>query len=93
MLARIYNIKITFIKFTFKRFPKIYVKDLRAIAIGNHMQKSHWKPILCEAQTKAGRNALKLAVSPMDNALHIIHDHLTPDGRVCVISDRHHILK
>ncbi|KAH8318477.1 hypothetical protein KR067_003830 [Drosophila pandora] len=64
--------------------------------IGNHMHKSHWKPIPCEGTLKLEEMHLRwpteLAVSPMDNTLHIIDDHMilrmTPDGRVRVISGR-----
>ncbi|XP_067613196.1 teneurin-m isoform X2 [Eurosta solidaginis] len=64
--------------------------------IGNHMHKSHWKPIPCEGTLKLEEMHLRwpteLAVSPLDNTLHIIDDHMilrmTPDGRVRVISGR-----
>ncbi|KAH8270589.1 hypothetical protein KR018_012078 [Drosophila ironensis] len=64
--------------------------------IGNHMHKSHWKPIPCEGTLKLEEMHLRwpteLAVSPTDNTLHIIDDHMilrmTPDGRVRVISGR-----
>ncbi|XP_017122860.1 teneurin-m isoform X1 [Drosophila elegans] len=64
--------------------------------IGNHMHKSHWKPIPCEGTLKLEEMHLRwpteLSVSPLDNTLHIIDDHMilrmTPDGRVRVISGR-----
>ncbi|XP_055907187.1 teneurin-m isoform X3 [Eupeodes corollae] len=64
--------------------------------IGNHMHKSHWKPIPCEGTLKLEEMHLRwpteLAVNPLDSTLHIIDDHMilrmTPDGRVRVISGR-----
>ncbi|XP_055383652.1 teneurin-m isoform X3 [Condylostylus longicornis] len=64
--------------------------------IGNHMHKSHYKPLPCEGTLKLEEMHLRwpteLAVSPLDDTLHIIDDHMilrmTPDGRVRVISGR-----
>ncbi|XP_022901485.2 teneurin-m isoform X3 [Onthophagus taurus] len=64
--------------------------------IGNHMHKSHWKPIPCEGTLNIEEVHLRwpteLAINPLDNSLHIIDDHmilqLTPDGRVKVIAGR-----
>ncbi|KAL5290836.1 TENM2.2 family protein [Megaselia abdita] len=64
--------------------------------IGNHMHKSHWKPIPCEGTLKLEEMHLRwpteLTVNPLDDTLHIIDDHmilrLTPDSRIRVISGR-----
>lgn len=64
--------------------------------IGNHMHKSHWKPIPCEGTLNVEEVHLRwpteLAINPLDNTLHIIDDHmilqLTPDGRVKVVAGR-----
>lgn len=64
--------------------------------IGNHMHKSHWKPLPCEGTLNIEEVHLRwpteLAISPLDNTLHIIDDHmilqLTLDGRVKVIAGR-----
>uniref|UniRef100_T1GEJ9 Uncharacterized protein n=1 Tax=Megaselia scalaris TaxID=36166 RepID=T1GEJ9_MEGSC len=64
--------------------------------IGNHMHKSHWKPIPCEGTLKLEEMHLRwpteLSVNPLDDTLHIIDDHmilrLTPDSRIRVISGR-----
>ncbi|XP_037907848.1 teneurin-m isoform X3 [Hermetia illucens] len=64
--------------------------------IGNHMHKSHWKPIPCEGTLKLEEMHLRwpteLAVNPLDDTLHIIDDHMilrmTPDGRVRIVSGR-----
>lgn len=64
--------------------------------IGNHMHKSHWKPLPCEGTLNLEEVHLRwpteLAVNPLDNTLHIIDDHmilqLTVDGRVKVIAGR-----
>ncbi|XP_044730762.1 teneurin-m isoform X2 [Chrysoperla carnea] len=62
--------------------------------IGNHMHKSHWKPIPCEGTLNVEEVHLRwpteLSISPLDNSLHIIDDHmilqLAPDGRVKVVA-------
>ncbi|XP_044012894.1 teneurin-m isoform X2 [Aphidius gifuensis] len=64
--------------------------------IGNHMHKSHWKPIPCEGTLNVEEVHLRwpteLAINPLDNSLHIIDDHmvlqLAPDGRVKVVAGR-----
>ncbi|KOC67559.1 Teneurin-3 [Habropoda laboriosa] len=64
--------------------------------IGNHMHKSHWKPIPCEGTLNVEEVHLRwpteLAINPLDNSLHMIDDHmvlqLAPDGRVKVIAGR-----
>ncbi|XP_065159892.1 teneurin-m isoform X3 [Atheta coriaria] len=64
--------------------------------IGNHMHKSHWKPIPCEGTLNLEEVHLRwpteLAINPIDNSLHIIDDHmilqLTSDGRVKVVAGR-----
>ncbi|XP_055694709.1 teneurin-m isoform X2 [Lutzomyia longipalpis] len=64
--------------------------------IGNHMHKSHWKPIPCEGTLKLEEMHLRwpteLAVNPLDDTLHIIDDHMilrmAPDGRVRVVAGR-----
>ncbi|GJQ83081.1 hypothetical protein Trydic_g20093 [Trypoxylus dichotomus] len=64
--------------------------------IGNHMHKSHWKPIPCEGTLNVEEVHLRwpteLTINPLDNSLHIIDDHmilqLTPDGRVKVVAGR-----
>ncbi|XP_018579833.1 teneurin-m isoform X3 [Anoplophora glabripennis] len=64
--------------------------------IGNHMHKSHWKPLPCEGTLNIEEVHLRwpteLAINPLDNTLHIIDDHmilqLTLDGRVKVIAGR-----
>lgn len=64
--------------------------------IGNHMHKSHWKPIPCEGTLNIEEVHLRwpteLAINPLDNSLHIIDDHmilqLTPDSRVKVVAGR-----
>ncbi|XP_017767897.1 PREDICTED: teneurin-m isoform X2 [Nicrophorus vespilloides] len=64
--------------------------------IGNHMHKSHWKPIPCEGTLNIEEVHLRwpteLAINPIDNSLHIIDDHmilqLTSDGRVKVVAGR-----
>lgn len=64
--------------------------------IGNHMHKSHWKPMPCEGTLKVDEMHLRwpteLAVNPLDNTLHIIDDHMilriAPDGRVRVVAGR-----
>lgn len=64
--------------------------------IGDHMHKSHWKPVPCEGTLKVEEMHLRwpteLAVNPLDNTLHIIDDHMilrmAPDGRVRVIAGR-----
>ncbi|XP_072394437.1 teneurin-m isoform X1 [Diabrotica undecimpunctata] len=64
--------------------------------IGNHMHKSHWKPLPCEGTLNLEEVHLRwpteLAINPLDNTLHIIDDHmilqLTLDGRVKVIAGR-----
>ncbi|KAJ8984541.1 hypothetical protein NQ317_006827 [Molorchus minor] len=64
--------------------------------IGNHMHKSHWKPLPCEGTLNIEEVHLRwpteLAINPLDNTLHIIDDHmilqLTIDGRVKVIAGR-----
>ncbi|CAH1124665.1 unnamed protein product [Ceutorhynchus assimilis] len=64
--------------------------------IGNHMHKSHWKPLPCEGTLNIEEVHLRwpteLAMNPLDNTLHIIDDHmilqLTTDGRVKVIAGR-----
>ncbi|XP_075234226.1 teneurin transmembrane protein Ten-m isoform X2 [Lycorma delicatula] len=64
--------------------------------IGNHIHKSHWKPIPCEGTLNVEEVHLRwptdLAINPLDNSLHIIDDHmilqLTPDGRVKVVAGR-----
>ncbi|CAG9856806.1 unnamed protein product [Phyllotreta striolata] len=64
--------------------------------IGNHMHKSHWKPLPCEGTLNLEEVHLRwpteLSINPLDNTLHIIDDHmilqLTLDGRVKVIAGR-----
>ncbi|XP_049938928.1 teneurin-m [Schistocerca serialis cubense] len=64
--------------------------------IGDHMHKSHWKPIPCEGTLNVEEVHLRwpteLAINPLDNSLHIIDDHmilqLAPDGRVKVVAGR-----
>lgn len=64
--------------------------------IGDHMHKSHWKPIPCEGTLKVEEMHLRwpteLAVNPLDDTLHIIDDHMilrmAPDGRVRVVAGR-----
>nr|CAD7459023.1 unnamed protein product [Timema tahoe] len=64
--------------------------------IGNHMHKSHWKPIPCEGTLNVEEVHLRwpteLAINPLDDSLHIIDDHmilqLAPDGRVKVVAGR-----
>jgi YD repeat-containing protein len=64
--------------------------------IGNHQQKSHWKPIPCEGTLKVEEVHLRwpteLAVNPLDNSLYIIDDHmilkLTRDNRLRIIAGR-----
>ncbi|XP_049291109.1 teneurin-m isoform X11 [Anopheles funestus] len=64
--------------------------------IGNHMHKSHWKPVPCEGTLKIEEMHLRwpteLTINPLDDTLHIIDDHMilrmTPDGRVRVIAGR-----
>ncbi|PNF20246.1 Teneurin-m [Cryptotermes secundus] len=64
--------------------------------IGNHMHKSHWKPIPCEGTLNVEEVHLRwpteLAISPLDNSLHIIDDHmilqLALDGHVKVVAGR-----
>ncbi|XP_055317051.1 teneurin-m isoform X2 [Sitodiplosis mosellana] len=64
--------------------------------IGNHMHKSHWKPMPCEGTLKVDEMHLRwpteLAVNPLDNTLHIIDDHMilriAPDGRIRVVAGR-----
>ncbi|VVC91201.1 unnamed protein product [Leptidea sinapis] len=64
--------------------------------IGNHMHRSHWKPIPCEGTLSVEEVHLRwpteLAINPLDNSLHIIDDHMilqmAPDGRVKVIAGR-----
>ncbi|XP_066154380.1 teneurin-m isoform X3 [Euwallacea fornicatus] len=64
--------------------------------IGNHMHKSHWKPLPCEGTLNLEEVHLRwptdLAINPLDNTLHIIDDHmilqLTVDGRVKIIAGR-----
>lgn len=64
--------------------------------IGNHMHKSHWKPIPCEGTLNIEEVHLRwpteLAINPLDNSLHIIDDHmilqLTSDARVKVVAGR-----
>ncbi|XP_074039433.1 teneurin transmembrane protein Ten-m isoform X2 [Leptinotarsa decemlineata] len=64
--------------------------------IGNHMHKSHWKPLPCEGTLNIEEVHLRwpteLSINPLDNTLHIIDDHmilqLTLDGRVKVIAGR-----
>lgn len=64
--------------------------------IGNHMHKSHWKPMPCEGTLSLEEVHLRwptdLSINPLDNSLHIIDDHmilrLTADGRVKVVAGR-----
>lgn len=64
--------------------------------IGNHMHKSHWKPVPCEGTIRVEEMHLRwpteLAINPLDNTLHIIDDHMilrmAPDGRVRVVAGR-----
>ncbi|KAJ8911461.1 hypothetical protein NQ315_013565 [Exocentrus adspersus] len=64
--------------------------------IGNHMHKSHWKPLPCEGTLNIEEVHLRwpteLAINPLDNTLHIIDDHmilqLTLDGRIKIIAGR-----
>lgn len=64
--------------------------------IGNHQQKSHWKPIPCEGTLKVEEVHLRwptdLAINPLDNSLYIIDDHmilkLTDDNRIRIIAGR-----
>jgi teneurin len=64
--------------------------------IGNHMHKSHWKPVPCEGTLKVEEMHLRwpteLAINPLDDTLHIIDDHMilrmAPDGRVRVVAGR-----
>ncbi|XP_032454288.1 teneurin-m isoform X5 [Nasonia vitripennis] len=64
--------------------------------IGNHMHKSHWKPIPCEGTLNVEEVHLRwpteLSINPLDNSLHMIDDHmvlqLAPDGRVKVVAGR-----
>ncbi|CAL7949137.1 unnamed protein product [Xylocopa violacea] len=64
--------------------------------IGNHMHKSHWKPIPCEGTLNVEEVHLRwpteLAINPLDNSLHMIDDHmvlqLAADGRVKVVAGR-----
>ncbi|KAF5270057.1 hypothetical protein FQA39_LY08469 [Lamprigera yunnana] len=64
--------------------------------IGNHMHKSHWKPIPCEGTLNIEEVHLRwpteLAINPLDNSLHIIDDHmilqLAADGRIKVVAGR-----
>ncbi|XP_025831537.1 teneurin-m isoform X2 [Agrilus planipennis] len=64
--------------------------------IGNHMHKSHWKPIPCEGTLNLEEVHLRwpteLAINPLDNSLYIIDDHmilqLAPDGRIKVVAGR-----
>ncbi|KAK6625770.1 hypothetical protein RUM43_006069 [Polyplax serrata] len=64
--------------------------------IGNHMHKSHWKPIPCEGTLNQEEVHLRwpteLAINPLDGSLHLIDDHmilqLAPDGRMKVVAGR-----
>lgn len=64
--------------------------------IGNHMHKSHWKPVPCEGTLKIDEIHLRwpteLAVNPLDDTLHIIDDHMilkmATDGRIRVVAGR-----
>ncbi|CAH1394248.1 unnamed protein product [Nezara viridula] len=64
--------------------------------IGNHVHKSHWKPIPCEGTLSVEEVHLRwptdLAINPLDNSLHIVDDHmvlkLTADYRVKVVAGR-----
>lgn len=64
--------------------------------IGNHMHKSHWKPVPCEGTLKVEEMHLRwpseLSINPLDDTLHIIDDHMilrmAPDGRVRVVAGR-----
>uniref|UniRef100_A0A8D8UYU9 Tenascin-like protein n=1 Tax=Cacopsylla melanoneura TaxID=428564 RepID=A0A8D8UYU9_9HEMI len=64
--------------------------------IGNHMHKSHWKPIPCEGTLNIEEVHLRwptdLAISPLDDSLHIVDDHLilqlTKDNRIKVVAGR-----
>ncbi|XP_045521561.1 teneurin-m isoform X3 [Pieris brassicae] len=64
--------------------------------IGNHMHRTHWKPIPCEGTLSVEEVHLRwpteLAINPLDNSLHIIDNHMilqmAPDGRVKVIAGR-----
>lgn len=64
--------------------------------VGNHMHKSHWKPIPCEGTLNIEEVHLRwptdLAINPLDDTLHVIDDHmvlqLTSDSRVKVVAGR-----
>lgn len=64
--------------------------------IGDHYHKSHWKPIPCSGSTPINKLTLRwptqLAISPLDQALHILDDHMilkvTTDKRVVIVAGR-----
>ena len=64
--------------------------------IGDHYHKSHWKPLPCSGSIPLQKVALRwptqLSISPIDNSLHILDDHmvlkLTQDKRLRVIAGR-----
>ena len=75
---------------------KVDADGIITTVIGNHQQKSHWKPIPCEGTLKVEEVHLRwpteLAVNPLDDALYFIDDHmilkLTADHRVRIIGGR-----
>ena len=64
--------------------------------IGDHYHKSHWKPIPCAGSTPISKLTLRwptqLAISPLDQSLHILDDHMilkvTSDKRVIIVAGR-----
>ncbi|RWS12485.1 teneurin-m-like protein [Dinothrombium tinctorium] len=64
--------------------------------IGDHYHKSHWKPFPCSGTIPIQKVNLRwpteLAISPLDNSLHILDDHmvlkLTPDKRIRIVAGR-----
>lgn len=64
--------------------------------IGDHYHKSHWKPIPCTGSTSISKLTLRwptqLAISPLDQSLHILDDHMilkvTVDKRAIIVAGR-----
>ncbi|XP_075677439.1 teneurin transmembrane protein Ten-m isoform X1 [Dermatophagoides pteronyssinus] len=64
--------------------------------IGDHYHKSHWKPIPCSGSTPINKLILRwptqLAISPLDQTLHILDDHMvlkvTNDKRIVIVAGR-----
>jgi hypothetical protein len=64
--------------------------------IGDHFHRSHWKPLPCSGSIPLQKVALRwptqLSISPIDNSLHILDDHmvlkLTQDRRLRVVAGR-----